>query len=150
MSQEAKPTRRDILKQGLVVGVGLSVLPLATGCQTRKDKPAAVTTGIVNIGPARDYPAGTVSTKYLAQYGIAITNDSGTVMAIWPRCTHQACMTQWEPERNQFICPCHGSRFDNLGQVLQGPAKQPLRGIATIPNADGTLSVDLDKLYAKV
>ena len=42
-------------------------------------------------------------------------------------CTHQSCqITGFDSGNNQFICPCHGSRFDINGKVIQGPAGSPL------------------------
>ena len=40
-------------------------------------------------------------------------------------CTHLGCTVNVTAE--QITCPCHGSRFDTHGQVLQGPADRPLQ-----------------------
>jgi Rieske Fe-S protein len=151
MSQEPQTTRREILARGAALGAGLVVLgPVLTGCQTQKDKPAPVTTGTVNIGPASDFPAGTVSMKFLPTYGIVLANESGPVLAIHPKCTHKGCIAQWDEEHVQFACPCHGSRFNILGQVTHGPARQPLPAVQATRNPDATLNVDLDLLYRRV
>jgi cytochrome b6-f complex iron-sulfur subunit len=46
--------------------------------------------------------------------------------AVRPVCTHLGCTVAWQAERNQFVCPCHGSQFDAQGRVVQGPAKRAL------------------------
>jgi cytochrome b6-f complex iron-sulfur subunit len=46
--------------------------------------------------------------------------------ALRPICTHQGCTVEWNTEKNQFICPCHGSQFDSQGKVIRGPAGKPL------------------------
>jgi Rieske Fe-S protein len=40
-------------------------------------------------------------------------------------CTHLGCTVTVTP--TELVCPCHGSRFDRQGTVLQGPAERPLR-----------------------
>lgn len=42
-------------------------------------------------------------------------------------CTHLGCTFPWNPNDNQFQCPCHGSRYDPDGRVVRGPAPLPLK-----------------------
>ena len=47
-------------------------------------------------------------------------------------CTHQGCtVSEYDGPSQQFICPCHGSRFSSSGQVTQGPAGTPLTSYQT-------------------
>ena len=43
-----------------------------------------------------------------------------------PRCTHMGCVLKWNNAERTWDCPCHGSRFDDGGKVIQGPAVRDL------------------------
>ena len=44
-------------------------------------------------------------------------------------CPHLGCIVQWNPTEKTWDCPCHGSRFDKEGTVINGPSNQNLRKI---------------------
>lgn len=37
-------------------------------------------------------------------------------------CTHLGCVVPWNSAENKFMCPCHGSQYNNQGKVVRGPA----------------------------
>jgi len=55
-----------------------------------------------------------------------VRTGENDVVAYSPQCTHLGCAYHWEESGNQFVCPCHGSRFSIDGTVLEGPASRPL------------------------
>ncbi len=54
-------------------------------------------------------------------------DKSGTLHAVSARCTHLGCIVAFNSAEKSWDCPCHGSRFDVDGLVLQGPAVDPLK-----------------------
>ncbi len=41
-------------------------------------------------------------------------------------CPHMGCLVKFNREENSWDCPCHGSRFDVDGSVIDGPAARSL------------------------
>src|SRR5690606_22042970 len=46
----------------------------------------------------------------------------GRYVALSPVCPHMGCHVKWNQSEHSWDCPCHGSRFDTEGQVIEGPA----------------------------
>lgn len=53
-------------------------------------------------------------------------DPEGGVHAVSMRCTHLGCLLRFNAAETSWDCPCHGSRFDVDGEVLEGPAVRPL------------------------
>ncbi|KAJ3200769.1 40s ribosomal protein L44e, partial [Clydaea vesicula] len=54
----------------------------------------------------------------------AFKDENGVLHQFSPVCTHLGCHVNWNSEAHLFECPCHGSSFNTLGEVLHGPAKK--------------------------
>ncbi len=60
-------------------------------------------------------------------HSIALFKDeTGTVHAVNPACTHIKCSVAWNNAEKSWDCPCHGSRFDAEGEMLTAPARKNL------------------------
>ena len=53
-------------------------------------------------------------------------DEAGVVHAVSPVCTHLGCTVTWNTAELTWDCPCHGSRFNCDGEVIQGPAVKDL------------------------
>ena len=53
-----------------------------------------------------------------------LTNEEKNIedYAVNAVCTHLGCVVPWNSAENKFMCPCHGSQYDNRGKVVRGPA----------------------------
>lgn len=55
---------------------------------------------------------------------IAVTKDG--LIALSPVCTHLGCLVNWDKNKGEFLCPCHGGKYDMEGVVKDGPPPAPL------------------------
>lgn len=56
----------------------------------------------------------------------AYRDEDGLVTAVSPVCTHLNCIVSFNKAEQSWDCPCHGSRFDLDGRVINGPALRDL------------------------
>jgi len=53
--------------------------------------------------------------------------EDGTIHCYSARCPHLGCLLEWNEDEKSWDCPCHGSRFDKNGQLINGPAKEDMK-----------------------
>ena len=53
-------------------------------------------------------------------------NEDGEIFMVSTRCPHLGCQLEWNPDEKSWDCPCHGSRFDPLGRLIDNPAQENL------------------------
>lgn len=63
-------------------------------------------------------------------------DDDGTLHAVSATCTHLGCRVAFNTAERSWDCPCHGSRFDVDGRVIQGPAVADLAAERGLPLSD--------------
>jgi Rieske Fe-S protein len=122
-------TRRGLLKV-------LAATPLLA-CSGRSGDPASF--GMV---PAGNVSSTTVDSLAVIPNAPAIlARDKSGLYAMTITCTHEGCDVAPSTGTTLF-CGCHGSRFDENGNVLNGPASSPLVHFAVTVDASGNITVD--------
>lgn len=93
----------------------------------------------ITVGPIDEVPVG-VPTPLIAsvpsEQGFptapvqrvvyVLRRADGTTLALSNMCTHMQCDVHWDPNLQQFLCPCHGGLYDINGTNIGGPPPQPL------------------------
>jgi Rieske Fe-S protein len=95
-----------------------------------------------NLNVAAQYasyltPGEVSSVDEIAPNSGAVMRDGATKIAVYRDeagelhrmsaiCTHLGCIVGWNKAASTWDCPCHGSRFDAHGRVLNGPAATDL------------------------
>lgn len=92
------------------------------------------------IGKPDDFPPGTKLA--LEDQRICVVRDGNQMAAISTTCTHLGCIVS--PTGTGFSCPCHGSRYDQDGNVTGGPAPKALAWYKVTLAPNGELEVDKD------
>jgi glycine/D-amino acid oxidase-like deaminating enzyme/nitrite reductase/ring-hydroxylating ferredoxin subunit len=62
-------------------------------------------------------------------------DEKGTLHPFSAVCPHLGCVVKWNNSESSWDCPCHGSRFDTDGNVLNGPARSGLKPVKISANA---------------
>ena len=94
-----------------------------------------------NVGSPAAFPTGSVT--FLPDRHLYVFNSADGFYAVSSECTHLGCNVKHTA--SGFECPCHGSRFDENGRVVQGPAPRPLAWYAVSLSPREQLIVDLDQ-----
>lgn len=78
----------------------------------------------VRIGPPDIIPENGL--LVLLEHKLYVVRGKAGIFAMSAVCTHLGCMTRYQADKRSITCPCHGSQFDEGGQVRAGPAPSSL------------------------
>ena len=98
--------------------------------------------GQVFAGRVEEFAIGSINRVIAGRFYISRTEDG--LLALYQKCTHLGCAVPWVPKENRFHCPCHGSLYNKVGEVIGGPAPRPL-DIFPITIHNGEVWVDTGK-----
>lgn len=96
---------------------------------------------VIDLITATRTPDGGVVPAFIPQaraYVVPVDDDNlseqfegksvaaGGLMALYQRCVHLGCRVPWCAPAQGFECPCHGSKYDYMGEYFGGPAPRNL------------------------
>jgi len=67
-----------------------------------------------------------IVTKFSHPPMFIVKEKNNKLLALDSHCTHMGCIVNYDPDKNIFICPCHGSEYNIDGVNIRGPTKRPL------------------------
>ncbi len=93
-----------------------------------------------------EYPEGALA-KANEVYSPAVLRgmEAGLVALYW-KCPHLGCTVPECVSSQWFECPCHGSKYNQVGEKRGGPAPRGMDHFATSVNARGEFLVDTGKI----
>lgn len=119
------PRRREFVRDLTLVTTALSAWRCAGGGPTSPltpplAEPVTVLVPLMAVGQTVAASGGGVN--------LAVTRrDDTSVVAVSRTCTHQGCTVLLPSAPGGTLdCPCHGSRFQTTGALVNGPARLPL------------------------
>jgi len=75
-------------------------------------------------GKVSDFKMGEVI--YFRKEKTFIQRVEGGFLAFSAVCPHLSCVVNWNEMQKKFECPCHGAKFNQNGEVFEGPPPRPL------------------------
>lgn len=92
----------------------------------------------IALGDPRQFPVDTYT--FLDEHKLFVYRDHEGVKAVSAVCTHLGCIL--EKSTDGFECPCHGSCYNEQGEVLSGPAPRDLSWYRVSRASDGKILID--------
>ena len=92
----------------------------------------------IPLGNTAHFPVDTYT--FLEEHNLFVYRDHEGVKAVSAVCTHLGCIL--EKSTDGFECPCHGSCYNDHGEVLSGPAPRDLSWYRVSRSADGKVVID--------
>jgi len=144
--KKTQETNQELDRRAFFVKLGLGSLSIATagtavfGYQFLSPNVLYEPSPVINAGKPESYPIDSVTLD--VNSGIYIIRAKEGFFSLSAVCTHLGCLTAWKPELGIIACPCHGSKFRQSGEKIEGPAPKPLPWKRMWISDDGDLMVD--------
>jgi Rieske Fe-S protein len=129
--------RKQFLKTAVAAVAAAPLLGILNACVSPAPIVYARTTNDKAIVPASILAELSVAGSYIKVYIAGHANpiflfqgEGGELTALLSTCSHSGC--EVKKLRTKFECPCHGSEYDLHGNVLRGPAPEPLQAFRVV------------------
>ncbi len=97
---------------------------------------------IFKIGTPGEYGVG-VDNRLKKERQIWVVRNERGLYVMVAICRHLGCTPNWFADQQRFRCPCHGSIYDTMGNVVGGPAPRTLwRAGVSLDSVDGQVIVN--------
>ena len=129
-----------MVRRPLFIWVALMILLIVLACSNNNELIQSYLDKAEKLKKVGGYTILKIKEKQF----LFIRNSKESIKVFSPECTHKKCIVTFNPESGHIECPCHESRFDMEGKVLDGPAPKPLRKYT------GTLSEDKTRIIFSI
>ncbi len=126
------PSRRVTLRSLLLGSLAVVTTPAVYVVARFARPPLRPGPTTTEVGPLESIPTNDWRYIRVGDRRVMIGRRGSDLVALDLRCPHAGCSVEWRHAENEFACPCHGARFDDAGNVLQGPARSGLRRLKTV------------------
>jgi len=137
-------SRKAFLKGATNAAGAIALAPLATILEACTPSAQAVRGTVENLRviiPAAGLPALALPGGFVKVYVDELPNpfllfrsDGEGLIAVLSTCSHRGCEVR--KSKTKFECPCHGSEYDLRGNVIKGPASEPLESFPVAQTKD--------------
>ncbi|MEX0664420.1 MAG: Rieske 2Fe-2S domain-containing protein [Acidimicrobiia bacterium] len=158
--EELGVTRRQFFNRGILasLGVGAGAFGVASlaflwpstgggfgdvvtvGSIDEIDDKLATKTPFYNAGARtyiQPYPKNAIKKAKNAYDSRLLPGMEAGYVALYQKCPHLGCRVPWCPSSQWFECPCHGSKYNRVGEKKGGPAPRGMdRFVITIQDDD--------------
>lgn len=163
--EELGVARRQFLNRGILATVGLGLGGFGAACLGFLWPTGSVGFGgKINAGKITDivaalqskaapfyvpearayiqqYPAADLAAAKKVYSAVTYAGMEKGFIALYQRCVHLGCRVPWCQTSQWFECPCHGSKYNRVGEKKAGPAPRGLDRFA-IDVSGGTITVN--------
>jgi len=139
MPKQLEWSRRAVLRLawvGIITASALTIEPLVKYLTSKEDQ---IQSPLVVYNKPLDKNS---EWQNIAKARVWVKRDSLGVMALVATCTHLGCEVNYYPEKQEWLCPCHGSVYDAEGRPISGPAPKALPRVAVELKSDGSLLIN--------